>query len=180
VVEEGTRAVSWEIATFWVAGIAVFAAVVTVFYGEIQRRAQSRQRKSDEEQLRLAREQATLRPDLEVFFYTVAFHKLPPDTLVPHEQASVACNITNNGKAAAHGVHCIYQLEEPLGAHDPMMGEDHDFQANYIGPKQTFRHHVRVSVHDYGWTKARYVCICDEVGESEGVVEFEVRKSNRR
>ena len=179
-MEEGTRAVSWEVATFWVAVVAAFAALVTVFYGEMQRRAQSRQGKSDEEQLRLARGQATLRPDLEVSFNTVAFVDLPPDTLVPHEQAAVVFDITNNGRTAAHGVRCTFQLEEPLGAPDPMMGENHDFQANYVGPKQTFRHDVRASVHDYGWTKARYVCICDEVGESGGVVEFEVRNTDRR
>jgi hypothetical protein len=180
VVEEDTRAVSWEVATFWVAVVAAFAAIVTVFYGEIQRRAQSRQGKLDEEQLRLAREQATLRPDLEVSFRTVAFPDLPPDTVVPHEQAVVGFNITNTGKTAAHGVRCTFQLEEPLGAPDPMMGENYDFQADYIGPKQPFPHEVRASVHDYGWTKARYVCTCDEVGESEGVVEFEVRNTNRR
>jgi hypothetical protein len=59
------------------------------------------------------------------------------------------------------------------------MGENLDFEAVYIGPKQAHRHDVRASVHDYGWTKARYVCICDEVGE-EGVVEFEVRNTDRR
>jgi hypothetical protein len=61
-----------------------------------------------------------------------------------------------------------------------MMGENHNFQADYIGPKQTFRHDVRVSVHDYGWTKARYVCNYDEVGEKVGVVKFEVRKTDKR
>jgi hypothetical protein len=59
-----------------------------------------------------------------------------------------------------------------------MMGENHDFQADYIGPKQTFVHDVRVSVHGYGSATARYNCICDEVGESEGVVEFEARHTD--
>jgi hypothetical protein len=72
--------VSWEVATFWV---AVLAVVVTVGYGEIQRRGQARQRKSDEEQLRLAREQAELRPDLEASLNTVAFHHLPPTPPCP-------------------------------------------------------------------------------------------------
>jgi hypothetical protein len=60
------------------------------------------------------------------------------------------------------------------------MGENRGFQADYIGPKQTFRHDVRVSIHGYGSATARYSCICDEVGESEGMVEFEVRNTDQQ
>ncbi len=54
---------SWEVPTFIVAGLAL---VATVVYGEIQRRAQRRDRQIAQEQLRLAREQAEMRPVLEV------------------------------------------------------------------------------------------------------------------
>jgi hypothetical protein len=111
---------------------------------------------------------------------TVAFHDLPPDTLVPHEQAAVVFDITNNGRTAAHGVRCEFRLEGPLGAPDPSMGENLDFEASYTGPKQTIPHTVRVSVYSYGSATARYNCICDEVGESEGVVEFEVRNTDQQ
>jgi hypothetical protein len=126
-------------------------------------------------ELGLAQQQAELRPHLVASLNTVAFHDLPPDTLVPHEQAAVVFDITNNGRTAAHGVRCEFRLEGPLGAPDPSMGENLDFEASYIGPKQTIPHTVRVSVYSYGSATARYSCICDEVGESEGVVEFEVR-----
>jgi hypothetical protein len=56
------------------------------------------------------------------------------------------------------------------------MGKSDDFRADYIGPKQTIRQDVRASVLGYGSATARYICVCDEVGESEGVIEFEVRK----
>jgi len=85
--------VSWEVATFWV---AVLAVVVTVVYGEIERRGQARQRKSDEEQLRLAREQAEMRPDLEVF---CAIRRRKSS-----EKGTLQVEVTNSGKVAAHNV----------------------------------------------------------------------------
>jgi hypothetical protein len=130
--------------------------------------------------LGLAQQQAELRPHLVASLNTVAFHDLPPDTLVPHEQAAVVFDITNNGRTAAHGVRCEFRLEGPLGAPDPSMGENLDFEASYTGPKQTIPHTVRVSVYSYGSATARYNCICDEVGESEGVVEFEVRNTDQQ
>jgi hypothetical protein len=125
-------------------------------------------------ELRLAQQEAELRPHLVASLNTVAFHALPPVTLVPHEQAAVVFDITNNGRTAAHGVRCAFSLEGPLGAPDPTMGENHDFQANYIGPKQTIPHTVTVSVYSYGAATARYSCICDEVGETDGVIDFEI------
>jgi hypothetical protein len=50
-----------------------------------------------------------------------------------------------------------------------------------MGPKDTeAAHRVNVSVRTHGPTKAQYRCICDEVGETEGVIEFEVREPPRR
>jgi len=109
--------------------------------------------------------------------HTVVFPTLPPDTLVSYEQAVVVFDITNNGRTAAHRVRCGFRLGKPLEGPALVMGKNDNFRADYIGPKQTFRHDVRVSVLGYGSATARYSCICDEVGESEGVIEFEVRKS---
>ena len=154
----------------WVRALAGVGALVFAYLAwQVSRR-----------ELRLARQQAELRPNLLASLNTVAFHDLPPDTLVPHEQAAVVFDITNNGRTAAHGVRCEFRLEGPLGAPDPTMGENHDFVANYVGPKQTIPHTVTVSVYSYGSATARYCCICDEVGESEGVVEFEVGKTDQQ
>ncbi len=131
-------------------------------------------------ELTLAEEEAKLRPRIEVSFKTVAFHILPPDTTAPYEQAAIVFDITNNGRTAAHGVRCEFSVDEPLGPNDPMTGTNYPFQAQYIGPKQTFSYDVRVSVYGYGSATARYSCICDEVGESEGLVEFEVRNTDRQ
>jgi hypothetical protein len=55
-----------------------------------------------------------------------------------------------------------------------------DFFGQHMGPKDTeAAHRVNVSVRTHGPTKAQYRCICDEVGETEGVIEFEVREPPR-
>jgi hypothetical protein len=96
VVAEDVRALTWEVATFWVAvasaGIAALSVFVTVVYGEIQRRNQASQRRQSEEQLRLAREQAELQPKLEVSdmqLITLRDAGVPGDYIVSYQQASV-------------------------------------------------------------------------------------------
>jgi hypothetical protein len=126
-------------------------------------------------QFRLAEEQAELRPNLEVSLREVGWHYLPPDSSVPHEQVAITFNITNKGRTAAHGVRCTFLFEEQrLGAPHPNYGKNRDFEKQYIGPIQTAAHDVTRSVREYGSTKARYVCTCDEVGPTDGVVEVEV------
>jgi hypothetical protein len=125
-------------------------------------------------QLRLAQEEAELRPQLVASAHALVFHTLQSNTPARYEQAALAFEITNNGRTAAHGVLCVFRLEEPFGEPDPRMGGNSDFQTAYIGPKQTLRHEVLVSVRGYGSTTVRYSCICDEVGETEGVIDFEV------
>jgi hypothetical protein len=59
-------------------------------------------------------------------------------------------------------------------------GVNADFFRQHMGPKDTeAAHRVNVSVRTHGPTKAQYRCICDEVGETEGVIEFEVREPPR-
>jgi hypothetical protein len=45
-----------------------------------------------------------------------------------------------------------------------------------LGPSAKVAGQLNVDVLHYGPTEARYTCVCDEVGESEGSVEFEVRE----
>ena len=88
-MEAGVRALKWEVATFWV---AIASVLVTVIYGEIQRRGQARQRRQSEEQLRLDREQAERRPVLEVSdmqLITLRDARVPGDYIVSYQQASV-------------------------------------------------------------------------------------------
>jgi hypothetical protein len=123
------------------------------------------------QQLRLAEEQAKLRPNLVASVKEVQYHDLPPDSPVPHEQVAITFNITNAGKAAAHGVRCAFSFEEQLGPGHHHFGQDHDFKERYIGPGQTFAHDATRSVLEYGLTRVRYVCTCDEVGPVEGTID---------
>jgi hypothetical protein len=95
-VEEGVWAMKWEVATFWVAiasaAIAAVSVLVTIIYGEIQRRGQASQRRQSEEQLRLAREQAEQRPVLmisDMQLITLRDARVPDDYIVAYQQASV-------------------------------------------------------------------------------------------
>jgi|SRR5829696_5459390 len=93
-----------EQATFWVAlgSLLVGLAATTVawVYGENSRRQQHRhheeQRALAEEQLQLAREQAEMRPDLEVVVCKVRRHRYPA------EKGTLQVVVANSGKVAAH------------------------------------------------------------------------------
>ena len=130
-----------------------------------------------EEQLRLAQEETELRPNLVASMREVAFHYLPPDSPVLYEQAAIVLNITNNGRTAAHGVRCEVVFDkEKLEAPYHTFGENNDFAAPYMGPRQALVHGWNVSVREYGTTEVRYLCTCDEVGAAAGIVEVEIPK----
>ena len=164
------RVVSWSVVAA-VAGIV--SVIVTVVYGEVQRRLSIRQ-------LRLAQEEAGLRPKLTVSLRTVAYHYRPPNPGSKYEQAAIVFDVTNGGRSAAHNVSCEVRLDERHLELDDMHGQNRDFFAPHIGPSATLPHQVNVGVLSVGPTVARYRCVCDEVGESEGHLEFEVpeRESN--
>lgn len=95
-MEAGARALTLKDATFWVAvtsaAIVALSVLVTIVYGEIQRRGQARQQRQSEEQLRLAREQAELQPKLEVYdmqLITLRDAGVPDEYIVSYQQASV-------------------------------------------------------------------------------------------
>lgn len=170
MVEKGDRvAVSWSV----VAAIAGIAAVIaTIVYGEIQRRSARRQ-------LRLAQEEAELRPMLVVNLKEVVFHHRPHNPGSQHVQAAIVFNVANDGRSAAHHVRCEVRLDERHLVPDDMHGENRDFSAERLGPSCDTPHQVNVGILSHGPTEAIYVCACDEVGESEGRVAFVVPEWKR-
>ena len=159
---------SWSV----VAAIAGIAAVVaTIVYGEIQRRLAGRQ-------LQLAQEEAQLRPKLSVSLRPVLYQPRPPNAGWPHDKVALVFDVTNDGRSAAHNVRCEVHLDERHFAPDEMhtVAQSRDYPR--LGPSESVPHQVNVDVLSYGPTEARYVCTCDEVGASEGTIEFEVSERN--
>ena len=147
---------SWSVAG--IAGIVsviagVVVAVATVLYGEVQRR---------------------LRPKLNISFKEVVFHYRPSNPGSRHVQAGIVFNVANDGRSAAHNVRCEIRLDERHLELDDMHGPNHDFFAARLGPSESQPLQVNVAILAYGPTEAHYVCVCDEVGESEGTIRFEV------
>jgi hypothetical protein len=170
-VAQDVRTVTWEVAIFWV---AVLSLVVTLVYGERQRPNHAIQQKSEKERLRRAWEEVALRPDLVVSFEWAVMEYRPPNRGSQYVKAAIVFRITNNGKSAAHNVHCEIRLDEECSEPDDLHRKNHDFYAPDMEPKATKALSKRVSVRVYGPTKAHYRCVCDEVGETKGVIEFEV------
>jgi len=127
-----------------------------------------------EEELELTREQATLRPKLDVSLKDVMFHPRPENPGSPYEHVAVVFNITNSGRSAAHNVRCEVQLNEDDLVPDDLYGANYDFSDHHIGPSEDRVLQINAAVHAYGPTEARYICVCDEVGKSDGTIEFEV------
>jgi hypothetical protein len=129
-----------------------------------------------EEELELAKEQATLRPKLEMSLRDVVFHPRPENPGSPYEHVAVVFNITNTGRSAANNIRCEVDFKEEDLVPDDMYGANHDFFEHHIGPSEERVHQVNAAVHAYGPTEAHYICVCDEVGKSEGTVTVEVPK----
>jgi hypothetical protein len=165
-VAEDIRAVSWSV----VAAIAgIVAVVATIVYGEIQRRLARRQ-------LLLAQEQAELCPQLAISLREMVYHHRPENPGSRYEQASIVFDVANDGRSAAHNVRCKVRLDERHLVPDDTHGVNRDFSAAHIGPSSDVPLQINVAVLSYGPTEACYHCVCDEVGKSEGRVEFEVPK----
>jgi hypothetical protein len=166
---------TWEASIFWV---AVLSVVVTLAYGatygERQRRSQAIQQKSEEERLRRAWEEVARRPDLVLSFEWVVMEYRPPNRDSQYVKAAIVFRITNNGKSAAHNLHCEIRLDEQRLNPDDMHRKNRDFYTPYMAPKSAKVFSKKGGIRLYGPTKAHYRCVCDEVGEIEGVIEFEV------
>jgi hypothetical protein len=158
--------VDGEFASGWsvVAGIAGIVAAITGIVAVIMTR----------KQLRLAQEEAELRPKLMISFKTAVYHPRPPDSGTEHPHASIVFNVTNDGRSAAHHVLCEIHFDERHLIPDDMYGQNYDFDRPRLGPTATEPHAINAAVLAHGSTEARYRFVCDEVGESEGTVKFEV------
>jgi hypothetical protein len=165
VVETGVRRVSWWSVVAAIAGI--LAVLVTIVYGEVQRRMAGRQ-------LRLAQEEAELRPEVVISLRTVVYHPRPRDPGTQYPHAALVFNVTNDGRSAAHNVNCEVSLDERHLIPDDMYGQNYPFVRPHLGPSATEPHQINVAVLAHGPTEAHYRCVCDEVGKSEGSVKFEV------
>ena len=130
--------------------------------------------KVSRKQLGLAEEQATLRPHLVASFKRVVFHYRPPNPGSPLVQAAVIFDVKNEGRSVANNVRCVVRLKEEDLVPDDMHGVNNDFSADRIGPRDWHPHQINVGIRSYGPTEAHYWCVCDEVGETEGDIPFEV------
>jgi hypothetical protein len=126
------------------------------------------------QELRLAQEEADLRPKLVLSFKTAVYHPRPPEPGTEHPHAAIVFNVTNDGRSAARNVLCEIHLDERHLIPDDTHGANHDFDRPRLGPKATEPYQINAAVLAHGPTEARYRFVCDEVGESEGTIEFNV------
>ena len=103
-----------------------------------------------------------------------AFHRRPLNPGSKYVQAAIVLDMVNNGRSVEHNVTCEVRFEEQDAIPDDMHGVSRDYFALRMGPSSTGVHSVNVGILSYGPTKAHYRCVCDEVGETEGVIEFDV------
>jgi hypothetical protein len=164
-------ALTWSV----VAAIAgVVAVIVTVVYGEIERR-------TNRKQLRIAQEEAELRPRLSVSLRPVLYQPRPPNAGWPHDKVALVFDVTNDGRSAAHNVRCEVHLDEQHFAPDEMHTVAQSQPRPRLGPSESVpQHQVNVDVLSYGPTEARCVLTCDEVGEAGRYIEFEVPEREQK
>jgi hypothetical protein len=166
--------VTWEAAIFWV---AVLSVVATLAYRETeggrQRRSQAIRQKSGEERLRRAWEELALRHDLVVSFEWAIIEYREPNRGWQYANAALVFRITNNGNSAVHNVHCEIRLDEQRLETEDIHSKNRGFNAPYMAPKTAKNFSKKGGIRIHGPTKAHYRCVCDEVGELEGVIELE-------
>ena len=76
----------------------------------------------------------------------------------------------------AHNVKCEFSLDEQRLVLDEMFGANYPFESDRLGPAAPTIHSFHVRVFEYGPTTAKCRSVCDEVGESNGVIRFNVPK----
>jgi hypothetical protein len=161
-VEEDVRGVSWSV----VAAVAgIIAVIVTIIYGEIERRLARRQ-------LALAQEQAELRPRLEVTLPERQLRYLWPIP-IPKGYARdghLLFEIKNVGETVAHNVECTFEFErERLD----LLGTA-NFVYSRVPSLSPQIMQVNVRPHTHGLSRASYRCTYDEGEPVTGTIEFEI------
>lgn len=129
-----------------------------------------------EEELKLAREQATLRPKLAVSLKGRQYQTRPRNAGWPHDKLVLVFEVANNGRSAANNIRSEIHLDKRHFVRDESNPSYPDLSIPHLGPSDSKAQQISVDVLSYGPTKAHYVCTFDEVGTSEGAIEFEVHE----
>jgi hypothetical protein len=127
-------------------------------------------------ELKLAEEAAELRPDLAVSLKEVVFHYQPPDSAAQYKQAALVFDVANRGRSVATNVRCDFHLPLQHLEPDDTHSVNHPFTADRMAPSGSQPHGLNVNVLEFGQTEVYCVCICDEVGKTEGLVTVSVPK----
>lgn len=155
--------------------LSMLLAAGAVYFARRSSRSGERAVNLSEEQLRLAREQAEMRPEL-----VVSMHDTPftwGRGQVANADAVLHFEIINTGKTTAHYVYCDLQFEE-MRLVDLLHGHPSHYQIGIgdLSPTQEvpYRLPLDVRVKAGGLARVRYRCWCDELPTIEGDIEFEV------
>ncbi len=149
-----------------VAAIAsIVAVIVTIVYGEVERRLARRQ-------LELAEEQATQRPSLEVSVLRRQFQYQWPIP-IPNgymRDGHLLFEIKNTGRTAAHNIECRFEFDtehlEPLGSSS--------FGFARLAPFYPQIMQVNARPHTHGLSRVSYRCAYDEGEPVTDTIEFEI------
>jgi hypothetical protein len=125
-------------------------------------------------ELRLAEEEATLRPNLVVSVTEVGEAVRVLGSVEPNEQRVITFRIENRGRSAAHGVRCDFYLPLERLTPDSTHGGNVTFVRDYIMPSGYAVHDAYVNALEYGQAEVHYVCICDEVGKTAGEIQVPI------
>jgi hypothetical protein len=164
---------SLELATLIIGVIAVIVSVVAAIAAVLAVRYSREQLAQGCEQLRLAREQAELRPEISLLLQEeqpLTYVKTLGMRYVDHFQAYVNFQIKNTGETAAHNVICKVWFDENVL--EPV--DYGDFHTAWMGPEQTNKHRVKVRTYSHGVTTISYATMCDEVGRVGGILNLEI------
>jgi hypothetical protein len=128
---EGVRGVS---PAEWGLVIAVVSLLVGIGALGYARRAA----RISEEELELAREQATLRPKLVVSLKWMQYQPRPPNAGWPHDKLALVFQVANNGRSAAHTVRNEIRLNEQHFAPDEMnTAAKPEILIRHLGPSES-------------------------------------------
>jgi len=167
MVAEDVRRMSTDQLILWVTVATLFVAfiavIVTVFYGEIERRLGRRQ-------LVLAQEQAELQPKLSL---SIAYSSESSGGY----EAMLDCAINNAGHTTAHNVTCKLELDSRRMIEIVGHGDEpyvYLFAPGDLSPAAPYRDRLMVDVYQLGLVRGHYRCWCDEARMTEGTFEVEV------
>ena len=153
--------------------VSILSVYITFVYGEIQRRLANRQ-------LRLAEEEAELRPELSVAVYAVELSEIRHNPGNRPELARIYFDVKNGGRSAASNIRCRIEVED---LHQPPGGgttkEAVTVQVSHLGPKTCHAEIPAFLLRPPGWAEVVWSCVCDEVGETQDIFVFDASEFER-